>query len=558
MKNMKNKFIIAFAFLAVLIGCQDDEYDAPNSFSDFGFYTGLGQQSDTLELNISDYLSFADLSQGYIEHNWSINKGNNFLEGPISSKDSIFDKFIIYDGDTITEDKTVHVLFNNPGYQKVRLRNVFKDSVAFRGNKFDSNLGVRVDYTKPAVKEGDFWVLDTTIVVKVYDKIVPEIEVKQFGATVNHTTTDTIYVEAGDKLQFIDKTTIGEPNGRFWSIRKTLAPGAVAQASDVVASSSQQTADIIFKKLGNFTASITANRTGQTTPGASTKYVLTSPIKVIPSSQPFVLTGTISEQEDETIRIPFNGEFIDFVDKISFFEVKVNDVLFPIASVSVDPTDATFLNIKLVDPIYQNDVIKVTLLPGSGITSTDTRIPVTFTDAVVKTFSETYLLSIGTFNNDLGVDWTKPFLNETIEAITEVLIVTPPTGTPTAVSPTGNVMNLALNRTKATTIQNNVRAESIIEANLIAGRKYKVKFKYFARLGSPNILFRFSNLGGANQLSFSPGAGAADNVDRWKEGELEFTALPTHTGKFSILSAWGAYADFYIDDIVVVSNEKRP
>ena len=555
---MKNKFIIAFAFLAVLIGCQDDEYDAPNSFSDFGFYTGLGQQSDTLELNISDYLSFADLSQGYIEHNWSINKGNNFLEGPISSKDSIFDKFIIYDGDTITEDKTVHVLFNNPGYQKVRLRNVFKDSVAFRGNKFDSNLGVRVDYTKPAVKEGDFWVLDTTIVVKVYDKIVPEIEVKQFGATVNHTTTDTIYVEAGDKLQFIDKTTIGEPNGRFWSIRKTLAPGAVAQASDVVASSSQQTADIIFKKLGNFTASITANRTGQTTPGASTKYVLTSPIKVIPSSQPFVLTGTISEQEDETIRIPFNGEFIDFVDKISFFEVKVNDVLFPIASVSVDPTDATFLNIKLVDPIYQNDVIKVTLLPGSGITSTDTRIPVTFTDAVVKTFSETYLLSIGTFNNDLGVDWTKPFLNETIEAITEVLIVTPPTGTPTAVSPTGNVMNLALNRTKATTIQNNVRAESIIEANLIAGRKYKVKFKYFARLGSPNILFRFSNLGGANQLSFSPGAGAADNVDRWKEGELEFTALPTHTGKFSILSAWGAYADFYIDDIVVVSNEKRP
>ena len=555
---MKNKFIIAFAFLAVLIGCQDDEYDAPNSFSDFGFYTGLGQQSDTLELNISDYLSFADLSQGYIEHNWSINKGNNFLEGPISSKDSIFDKFIIYDGDTITEDKTVHVLFNNPGYQKVRLRNVFKDSVAFRGNKFDSNLGVRVDYTKPAVKEGDFWVLDTTIVVKVYDKIVPEIEVKQFGATVNHTTTDTIYVEAGDKLQFIDKTTIGEPNGRFWSIRKTLAPGAVAQASDVVASSSQQTADIIFKKLGNFTASITANRTGQTTPGASTKYVLTSPIKVIPSSQPFVLTGTISEQEDETIRIPFNGEFIDFADKISFFEVKVNDVLFPIASVSVDPTDATFLNIKLVDPIYQNDVIKVTLLPGSGITSTDTRIPVTFTDAVVKTFSETYLLSIGTFNNDLGVDWTKPFLNETIEAITEVLIVTPPTGTPTAVSPTGNVMNLALNRTKATTIQNNVRAESIIEANLIAGRKYKVKFKYFARLGSPNILFRFSNLGGANQLSFSPGAGAANNVDRWKEGELEFTALPTHTGKFSILSAWGAYADFYIDDIVVVSNEKRP
>ena len=548
---MKNKIIIAFAFLAVLIGCQDDEYDAPNSFSDVGFYTGAGQQR-TLQLNITEYLSFLDLSQGYLEHSWTIDPGNYFLQGPISSRDSILENFIINPGKTTTEDKTIHVLFYESGLQKVRLRNVFKDSVAFRGfNGTD-------EYIKPAVKEGDFWVIDTTFVVKVFDTIIPEIEVKQFGAVVDHTSTDTIYVEAGDKLQFIDKTTIGEPNGRFWSIRKTLAPGAVAQASDVVASSSAEVADIIFKKLGNFTASITANRTGQDVPADSEKYTITSPIKVIPSSQPFVLTGTISEQEDETIRIPFNGEFIDFVDKISFFEVKVNDVLFPIASVSVDPTDATFLNIKLVDPIYQNDVIKVTLLPGSGITSTDTREPVTFTDAVVKTFSETYLLSIGTFNNDLGVDWTKPFLNETIEAITEVLIVTPPTGTPTAVNPTGKVINLALNRTKATTIQNNVRAESIIEANLIAGRKYKVKFKYFARLGSPNILFRFSNLGGANQLSFSPGAGIAENVDRWKEGEHEFTALATHTGKFSILSAWGAYADFYIDDIVIVSNEKRP
>ncbi|MCL7765072.1 hypothetical protein MPF19_16735 [Polaribacter sp. Z014] len=550
---MKNKFIIAFVFLAVLIGCKDDEYDAPNSFSDFGFYTGAGQQSDTLELNISNYLSFADLSQGYIEHNWSINKGNNFLEGPIASRDSIFNEFIIYDGDTITEDKTVHVLFNNPGYQKVRLRNVFKDSVAFRGNSF-----LRDDYIKAAVKEGDLWVLDTTIVVKVYAKIVPEIEVKQFGATVDHTTTDTIYVEAGDKVQFIDKTTIGEPTGRFWSISKTLAPGAVASEGDVVASSSAEVADIVFKKLGDFTASLTANRTGQNTPGASTKYVLTTPFKVIPSSQPFILAGTIAELEDETIRIPFNGEFVEFVDKNSFFEVKVNNELFNIASVSIDPTDATFLLINLEDPIYQDDVITVSLLPGSGITSTDTREPVVFTDEVVKTFSEEYFLSIGKFENTLGVDWTKPFLNESIEAITEVLIVAPPVGTASAVSPTGNVINLALNRTKAGTIQNNVRAESVIEANLTPGGKYIVKFKYFARLGSPNFLFRFSNLGGGNQLNFNPAAGVAENVDRWKEGELEFTALPTHYGKFSILSAWGAYADFYIDDIVVVSNEKRP
>ncbi|WP_157961052.1 hypothetical protein [Lutibacter citreus] len=380
---MKNKILIGFAFLAVLIGCQEDEYEAPNSFSDFGFYTGLGTQSDTLQLNIFDYLSFADLSQGYIEHNWSIEKGNNFLEGPINSRDSVLEQFIIYDGDTITEDKTVHVLFNNSGYQKVRLRNIFEDSVTFRGNKWSDAAGEKVSYFKPAVKEGNFWVMDTTIVVKVYDTIIPEIEVRQFGAVVNHESTDTIYVEAGDQVQFIDKTTIGEPTGRYWSVRKTLVEGAVASENDVVASSSAEVADIIFKKLGNFTASITANRTGQDLPGDSERYNLTSPFKVIPSSKPFVLTGVVKELEDETIQIPFNGEFAPFLEKEEFFKVSVNGVDFAVSSVSINTNDSTLLDIVLAEKIYRPDVITISLLDGSGIESTDTRVPVAFTDIPV-------------------------------------------------------------------------------------------------------------------------------------------------------------------------------
>lgn len=416
MKNMKNKILLAFAFLAVFIGCQDDEYEAPNSFSDFGFYTGAGQQSDTLQLNIFDYLTFSNLSQGYVSHSWTIEEGNNFLEGPINSRDSILEQFIINDGDTITDDETIHVLFNKSGYQKVTLLNIFNDSVAFRGSSYD-----RGEYTKSAQRVGDLWVIDTTIVVKVYDTIITEIEVRQFGAVVNHESTDTIYVEAGDQVQFIDKTTIGEPTGRFWSIRKTLAEGAVSSPNDVVATSSEEVADLIFKKLGNFTARVGVNRTGQNTPGDGETYIIPAPFKVIPSSKPFIVVDLAREQEDETIQIPFNGEFAPFLDKEEFFKVSVNGVDFSVKSVIPNVDDSTILDIVLNEKIYRPDVITISLLDGSGIESTDTRTPVSFPDLPVKMHDVNLLSAFQSgFEDGGGTFWTPHWSNNsTAEFSTE-------------------------------------------------------------------------------------------------------------------------------------------
>jgi hypothetical protein len=390
---MKNTLIL-IAFISLLFtSCADDEYEAPNTFSDVGFYTGAGQ-SNTLQLNIYDYLSFLDLSQGYTEHSWTIEEGNNFLEGAINSRETSFEKYIVNDGDTISEEKSAHVLFNKSGLQKVRLRNVFNDSVTFRGYN-----GERGEYTMSSVREGNSWVIDTTFVVKVFDTIIPQIEVRQFGAIVDYTSTDTIYVEAGDKVQFIDQTTIGEPTGRFWSIR------AKGGTQEVVASSSAQEADIVFKKLGHFNARITANRTGQNVPGDSETYDLISPFKVIPSSQPFVIFGTIIEKEDETIQVPFNGEFAPFLNKESFFKVTVNDIVFNVASVTINPDDSTILDIVLEDKIYRPDVIKVSLLDGSGLESTDTRTPVAFSDEVVK-MHDVNLIPSDISGLETGMGWS--------------------------------------------------------------------------------------------------------------------------------------------------------
>ncbi|NJB83043.1 hypothetical protein [Wenyingzhuangia aestuarii] len=550
---MKNKIKLTLIALSTfIVGCTTGGYDSPDDFSDVGFYTSEGT-SQILEKNIYDYMTFADLSLGEVKHAWTIQTGNAFLKGPIERVPNNLESLIINDGDTVSNAKTVSVLFRKSGLQKVRLYNEFRDSVAFRGHRNGE------DYEMASVQVGNKWVIDTTFVVKVYDTIIAELEVRQDGAVVNHKSTDTIYVEAGGSLNFIDKTTIGEPTGRNFFVRRPTVEGDPNSGQNV-ANSAAEDATLLLKKLGVFVGGITANRTGETTPGDSDTYIFPAPIKVIPSTQPFQLTGNIRELENETIQIPFNGEFVEFTNKEAFFEVKVNGTVFPIESVSVDETDATFINIKLIDPIYQDDDITVTWLENSGIESTDTRVPVVFTDAEVTSFVEKYLVSIGQFESSIGVDWVKETPNESIDAITEVLIVdAPSSATPSTVTPSGKVINLAINRDKTGTQANNVRADTKdLSILLREGKDYEITFKYLVRSGSLNILFRFDNAGGANQLVFNPQAGTAANVDVWKEGSVKFKALKAHQGKFGILSAWGNYSDFYVDDIVIMSNETRP
>ena len=399
---MKNKILIlAFVIAGLLYSCSSDVYEAPNSFSDVGFYTSNGQ-TIPLRVNIDRFMTFSDLSQNATSHKWTIGDGNIFLEGSIKTTDTIFDKFMVSGMDTISSTKTVSVLFKKDGLQKVHLHNTFKDSVAFRGY----NALTKTNYIKPAIKVGNEWVMDTIFMVDVYAKIVPVMELRQNGVLIDHTKKDTIYVEAGDVLNFKDLTTIGRPTTRYFSIVKALKEGVVQTAADVVGSSSAADATIIFKKLGNFNAFLTSSRSGQNIPSASKKYTVASPIKVIPSSKPFVLTGTIKEQEDETLQIPFNGEFAAFLGQESFFTVKVNGVTFSVKSVKVNALDSTILDLVLNAKIYRPDVITVSYSGGS-LTSTDTRSLVAFADKPVVMHDVNLLSTNLAGFEDGGGAWTK-------------------------------------------------------------------------------------------------------------------------------------------------------
>ena len=171
---MKNYIVILFLLGTLFSSCEKDEtYDEPNSFSDVGWY--FSDTEGKLAISIDDYITFSDLSQGVLSHEWTIEEGNYYLKHPIQRTDSVFDDKII--GSGTTTDKTVSVLFKKSGLQNVRLNNSFKDSVTFRGVINDGKDKVFI----PSKKVDGNWVIDTTFVIDVYAKIVSKVRVEQNG-----------------------------------------------------------------------------------------------------------------------------------------------------------------------------------------------------------------------------------------------------------------------------------------------------------------------------------------------------------------------------------------
>lgn len=368
--NIKIKFfascLIIMGLLFVACTDNDEEYVKPNEFSDVGWY--INDFEGVLDARVNDYITFSDLSQSALSHQWEIGSANYYLKHPIERTDSITNEFI--KGTGVSEEKTVSVWFKESGLQSVRLYNTFSDSVTFRGPE---------GLLYGSKQEGDLWVIDTTFIVDVYAKIVPEIRVEQKGVVLNHQGLDTIYVEAGDALEFFDETTIGRPDSWQWNVAGSV--------------SLEQNPSIILKKLGTFTDNnVIIKRQANNIPSSTATLNITAPIKVIPSSQPFVLTGDINELEDQTIQIPFNGEFTPFTGQEQYFDVTLNGVATTNFSLSVNADDATFIDLNFNETIYRNDDITVAYNGNGTLESTDTRSPEAFPATTVNMFQHEAVL----------------------------------------------------------------------------------------------------------------------------------------------------------------------
>lgn len=383
---MKNIFKFIIILITVVFIACEKEYVEPSQFSDVGWYTSLFRNDPSnWNVGVNNFISFTDASVNELEHEWEIPEGAYFLEGPISRSDTVFMDKIKYEGQLTTTDKTIHVLFTEGGGKHtVKLRNVFEDSVAFRG----------LDTIPATQQPNGTWLYEAEFEIDVYDTIQAQALIRQDGVVIDH--EDTIFVENGNSIDLIDITTVGRPNTRSFRIGN--------------ASGSDSVSTLILKNLGVFEATFQASRTGENIPGDFDRYVFPNPIKVTPSSLPFELAGEIMEIEDQTLRVPFSGEFNPVTvnaNQIPYFTVMVNGGAFDVASLGLKSDDASILEIKLVEQIYKSDAITVTLADGSTLEAADTRAPVPFADEVVAMYQHD-IADIDIYGFETGHDAVVP------------------------------------------------------------------------------------------------------------------------------------------------------
>jgi len=364
--------------LAFLVSCEKDEYDTPfGDFSSFKWYTSTDVQDADYVIALDNYIAFSDVSQNAISHTWSIPAGTSLLNSEFTENDSIYTPFILSNGALNTEEKLINVLFREPGIKEIILKNVFKDSVT------------------NSVPDGDKWSVEETFTITVFDNIKPAFRVMNGDEEIITVTENdlpnvsdaaswpTVTIEAGEQLTYVDMTTTGEPDARTWNFN-----------GGNIDTSGAESANVFYNGLGNFLAgSINSRRTDAAKPDGEATKLIPLKIEVIPSTQPFVINGSVSEDVSEVISFNVTGEIgiltgeegnflVNVVNTVAGFDQNI-----PVQSAKINNSDATQIDLVLSEPIYNTDEITVTYTSGN-IVSVDTRVLESFGPESVEMFVE--------------------------------------------------------------------------------------------------------------------------------------------------------------------------
>ncbi|WP_297086505.1 hypothetical protein [uncultured Draconibacterium sp.] len=362
----KINFIYLLILLAAFVSCEED-YVAPNSFSDVSWYSPQHQSLDENYpiIGQGQYYSISDLSQGELSHQWELLDPNiYFLGGTLVRNDSTLEEKIIGGGNIgdISEDKTVHLYFPEGGIQSVRLYNTFDDTVSFVAEDtvlysyYDEALGVHV--------------FDHTFTVDVYFDVVadylvydPDLNVIDLASA---TDTLVITIEAGQALHFAQKVdSIYHITDVTWNI-----PGGSPQTSF------EDSVKVTFYVPGTYSnLRFTASRNAQNIPSGSDRDTIPLKVVVEPSSAPFLVAG-VTKINSNSVRLQLSGQAAGTLSKSDFTVTARNadkgeDFAIGVASVNMID-DRTALELTFADPIYSNDEVIIEY-SGSELMSTDGR-----------------------------------------------------------------------------------------------------------------------------------------------------------------------------------------
>ncbi|WP_055436937.1 hypothetical protein [Lacinutrix algicola] len=364
---MKKIFIISALILAFIVSCEKDDYEAPyGDFSSLLWTTTQGFEESDYVSALNDYVGFRDVSKNALTHSWHIPSGTNLLNGDFNAEqDTIYTDFISSAGPLASSQNHINVIFRQPGVKEVELRNTFRDSVA------------------ESVFSDGVWKVNKVFTVTVFDDVKPMFKVMKgteeilsinetdMPSEANAASWPTVTLEAGEQLTYIDLTTTGAPDARTW-ILNGASPN----------NSGAETVNVSYNGLGNFAAgAIISARTDNEKPEGEAIKLIPLKIEVIPSTQPFVLNGMITENASEVISFNVTGEIETLIGEEGNFTVHVvNAAATPmfdqniaVQSATVNSSDATQIDLVLSAPIYNSDNITVEYTAGN-IGSVDFRV----------------------------------------------------------------------------------------------------------------------------------------------------------------------------------------
>ncbi|MDO6801355.1 SwmB domain-containing protein [Wenyingzhuangia sp. 1_MG-2023] len=406
MRNLKN-ILKCFFLTLMVVSCKEDEYEAPNAFTDLMFTTTFGS-SATRESEVNQFVSFMDLSAGATYHEWKIPKNAFFLKGPIPNGLSNHDAYITNPGDTISTDKTVHVLFKKGDTNtEIKLYNEFDEYTEFViPTGWDAVLNEAILDTTKTVLKGDKWVYEYTLPVDVYDTVVAAAEIRDLDENVvDYKNLDTIRLKFDDKLVFEDLSGAlpdnnARPTTTSWKIY-TITEN-IEDRVNIVSGNTTIDTLAFSKSIGNFMGEIKATRERTELVKSSTDtYVFPVIFKVEPLDEDFVLKGNGVEGADDVIQVTGSSKFKSFTTNIaSSFSVKVDGISKTINSVTLATSNQTKLNIVLDNPLTPADATKTVTVSYDGsatdLMSNDLRAFKAFADESIVVFVPTPINQVGT------------------------------------------------------------------------------------------------------------------------------------------------------------------
>lgn len=387
------KYILIIGVLLAVLSCEVDDYDKlsditkPQIFTPSLFNITETSIGNAIPISINDFSSISDASQGVVSRTWLIEEGAHFLTSEFTRKDSLnLVSFIDPDLNLTNWQEVAHVLFQKEGETKVILKNRFDKEVSFLG-------------TNSVLNANGLWELTTTLTYDVYADLNTEATVTNVDETETYSTLtanmnpsldnttgfDVITIEAGSSLTFTDQTTIGRPSGRTWAFEGGT-PEVSEEAKTVVA----------YNRLGEYTTTLTSIREkrGSNLNATEQTKVLPVIVKVIPSSQPYVILDNATALNDNNeapgtniISFATNGEIDTFSGAESDFTVHVTntsfDENFTVTSAKTSSSDGTIIELTLDQPILNSDTVTLSY-SGTEIKSIDSRTLEAFTDVPVN------------------------------------------------------------------------------------------------------------------------------------------------------------------------------